>query len=1230
MRKLGLAVIAAAAILNTCPAGGAPMDYRIDSIPEGYALHAYDDVGVEGRQPHLQMVGDTYLWTFNTSDNNSEIRARSSAFSYDKLRFSYKNLNPRLSYALAMTYSTDHVYKRVQSLWADGVQLHEPVALPNGQSIRVIVKVPEEVTADGKMDLEIRIHGEVNATASIVELWANGPAPANSLYISSVWGLGSELIGRVVDLKYDPVDGADVSLVRPGSSKVLGRGKSRTGGWFKFGKDTLRDVKDGEELELVAISDERKATHAVDTGSLSFEPVRYRPIPAQTAGLKTNQVTLDGTWRISPKASDDLRSQSLSSAAWKNFQVPGQWRQQGFEIPQDQVAAVAREFEVPNEWAGQRVFLRFEAIHAGTNYWLNGKKLGYSENLFTPVEWEITEAVVPGKNRLYLEMKVDTISERLSVSSGYAFHNLGGIDRSVCIFALPKVNVKNLAVFTDLDAQYKDSDLRVEMVLDNPGSAAAKGLSVHAALTGPDGKSVKHSSPEIRIDSLASGSTDARLISRVSNPLKWSAEKPNLYKLALELRQDGKLLERIERNIGFRSVEVKGSELYVNGVVAKLAGACHHEVDPLMGRAGTAKHAEMDVELMKQANLNYIRTSHYPPVKELVDAADRLGMYLEVEAPFCWVGATDEVVHLREILTPTTAMVDYYNSHPSVIVWSIANESHLNEAFVISNGMVKQLDPSRPTTFNHPFSKEENEKHFDFTNRHYVPMPYDEVCKGDPHPLIFGEFFFPICHEQTDVMINPGLRELWGHGHSDPRSAYAQECQGSFVLPPLKPGTPPDAWEHILNSKRVTGGVIWASHDDSFYFSDGTHAGYSWHHGYWGLVDAWRRTKPEWWLSKMIFAPVWFPERQLAFKTGQQSVTVPVQNRYAFTDLSELDFTWEAGDKKGKAAISLPPNSKGEMSIALPVGVEAGGDLVIRVNDRRGRLVNAAALALGERRANPVPRPKAGAPQWTDDGRIVTIKGKDFTLVFDKQTGDLDPANGAHRAPILQFPSLHLTRYDFGDLAGPKAEPYEVLPNAGSRMVESVEINERREGLEIKVSDRYDGFAGSVTWLIDGDGTTSVTTNYEYNGHDTNIREFGMRTRLASECDTLSWRRWSEWGVFPEDSISRTAGKAKARRDGQVGPDKEGVPPNRPWSLDQTEMGTADFRGIKFHIYEASLADASGNGVRVVADANAHFRSSLAEDGVMMHVISRCRLGQYPMKAGDKINDTFTFQLTGR
>jgi beta-galactosidase len=1249
----------------------------LPAVPEGYFLQEYDDCGVAGRQPHVVMK-DCYLWTFNTSDTEAGLKERSAVFSYKGLQAVYDGLAPDADYVLALTYASDHVYKRVQSLEADGLVLHGPLALPKAKATRVIVRVLPEAVRDGKMTLSWKIHGEVNATVSIIELWANKAVP-NRLRFGAITGLPSGLQGQVLDAAYDPVIGARVRV-----SGAVGRTNgpgTTTGpeGIFSFCRNEVEPFADGGSVRFVADHNGQTGSGSVSATNLFFEAVHYRPLPAQTASLDKNCLLLDGVWAINPMPTNSPRAAPLNKSMWAPFNVPGQWLQQGFDVPQDKPVAVAREFVVPRAWAGNRIILRFDAVHAGTRYWLNGHELGYSENLFTPVEWDITEAARPGQtNRLDLEMKVATVSDALSCMTTYAFHNLGGIDRSVRVFALPPTHVRELRVDASLDKECRDGEIRLHVGLGSRGrrendlslvlelrDPAGKTVKVGRAVSGapsqtatagnmgsspPSGGALGTARPTVLVIEPFVGARAVDWMVQVPRPLQWNAEKPQLYRLTIELRRGGRMLERIERNVGFRKIEVRGRQVYVNGRRVKLAGACHHEFDPLTGRAGTARHAETDVRLLKEANLNYIRTSHYPPNAELLDAADRLGMYVEVEAPFCWVGgALDSPTNLAATLTPTSAMVDYHHSHPSVIVWSLANESHFNLQFLASARMVKELDPTRPTTFNHDFASSPLARVTDIANIHYPPMPYDEVLKDDPRPLFLGEYFFPICHEQTDVAINPGLRELWGLGHAEPDSAFARACALDFDRPPLKPGLKPGGWSYITHSDRVIGGAIWASHDDAFYLSATNHAGYAWHHGFWGLIDYWRRPKPEWWLARHIFSPVWLETRHVPFVPGQRTVRVPVENRYAFTDFSELRFTWNLNRHKGRLKPQLLPGARGELEFPLPPGTAEGDSLFLRVTAPSGTVLNKSVIRLGKERTPALPRPVSGAPLWTDDGNRIVIQGNGFGLVFDREKGDFDPADPRHNCAVIAFPSIHLTRYDFGDLNGPKSPPYAVFPDAQTRRIESVDVsrhftltfaragvlgpleltngNRGSDGLRLVVHDRYNNFTGSTTWLIDKDGRGTVECDYTYSGPQMDTREAGIRLLLKPACEEVTWQRWSEWGVFPPECISRPVGSARARRDRSWGEAVWNVRPAWPWSLDETELGTADFRSIKYNIYQAALTAPNGSGFAVYANGDAHFRAALAPGGVAAHLLWRCPLGQVVLKPNDRLQGEFVVVL---
>ncbi len=522
------ALVAVAAAADTTP--------FLPAVPDGYFLQAYDDCGVAARQPHVLMK-DCYLWTFDTSDTEAGLKERSAVFGTNAIQAVYTNLDPKLSYLLALTYANDHVYHRVQSLEAgNGIALHGPYELPKGKATRVIVKVPPEAMHDGTLSLTWKLHGEANVTVSIIELWADAPMP-NSLQFSSLVGVQDSLHGRLMDLAFDAVSNAPVSISVSGKTDVLAATTDR-GGFFSFTRKEIEALAAGGEAILTARQGQQEGSASLKTANLFFEPVHYRPLPAKTAGLAKNSLLLNGVWRLKTAPSADVREQSLSQPGWAAFKVPGQWLEQGFDVPKDQAVAVAREFFIPKQWAGYRIFLRFDAIHGGTHYWLNGTPLGYSENLFTPVEWEITDAARPGQtNRLDLHMIVATASESLSFSSDYTQHSLGGIDRAVRIYALPKLQISSLRLNAGLDSDYRDGELQIDLGVDNPDQSVQPNVQALLRLYNAGGKETKLSDSKVALGQIKPGANVVSLTSRVANPLKWNAEQPNLYKLVIELAQ---------------------------------------------------------------------------------------------------------------------------------------------------------------------------------------------------------------------------------------------------------------------------------------------------------------------------------------------------------------------------------------------------------------------------------------------------------------------------------------------------------------------------------------------------------------------------------------------------------------------------------------------------------------------------------------------------------------------
>ncbi len=1127
--------------------------FQLSEIPVGYNLQSYDDCGVPDRQPHVPSKACHTFADYYFPDRAVDVseKAKSNTYGTPNFDMVFEDMCADVSYVLAVTYASEKSNRRVQSLVAGSTELHGPHLLPDGASERLFFRVPTEAIVDGRLALHFIRNEGPNATASVIELWTTLPSP-KAFYLELAPSLAGKLFGCTLDLAYDGIAGARVTARDAASGDVLGEVLSRTNGSFSI--DLSGHVKPGStgSIDVVARTKYQEAKGTVDMSDLSFVPPRFRPIADVVAGIKSPTILLDGVWRINPSPQGSFQTDPTTGPGWSNFTVPGQWLQQGLDIPRDQPAAVASDFQIPKSWAGKRIILRFDAIHGGTDYWLNGKHLGYSENLFTPVEFDVTDAArAGGTNHLAMAIKVQTASETASISSDYAHHNLGGIDRSVRLFALPSVHLSSLHHETLLDSAYRDAVLVINAKVTNSTASPASDMTMRVSLYGPDGKRIPLREDVFDLGDVKAGEAQVSKRIPVANPLKWSSEKPHLYRLTVELVKSGLVMEELNRQVGFRKVEIHGTELWVNGKPVKLAGMCRHEIDPLTGRAGTAKHAEADAQFFKYANINFIRTSHYPPTREFLEACDKIGLYVECEAPFCWTrngrGEDDHTV-TRHFLEPTAAMIDYCRDHPSVIIWSLANESgsrpdgenRLPLNFAETLKLCRETDPSRLVIFNNEWSKDGGA--CDLACVHYPAFPVEQHpnIKEDTRPILADEYFPVDTFKSADELrLNPGLDIVyWPAGQNSPNSY----------------------WSQIYASSRVIGGSIWAGIDEEFYFSDGSTMG----DGPWGFIDVWRRPKSVLWDAKLIHSPIWIPVRQIDYAPGQKVVRVPVENRYSFTDLGEIGATWELGSLKGRCKVALPPGQKGEIDVLIPTGTPSGSLLILRFTDSKGKLVTAHGVRLGARKAVELPKPNAGCPDWQDDGKSITVRGNGFSFVIDRTSGKIVSGDSG-RVPLLEFPRIHCARKQSKHPWNPSGLTYAEYPDASSRKIESVKVENRGEALAVSFHDTYTDFKGSVEMLLDKSGVASVSFDYVYSGEAFDACETGLRFLCDKRCQEISWKRETQWHVYPEDHIGRPEGHAsavasEAQGKGIFPPYKSN--PTWPWQLDATVSvpGTSAFR----------------------------------------------------------------------
>ena len=362
---------------------------------------------------------------------------------------------------------------------------------------------------------------------------------------------------------------------------------------------------------------------------------RFLPLPATPA----MRVSLNGWWKFNPVLPEIPTAISAAEAAkWKTIQVPGEWVMQGFKVETNRFAGYFREFQVPKNWQGRRIKLRFDTVHSVAKVWVNGREVGGHEGGFVPFELDVTDAARPGKNMLVVGVKSESLSDVLASATQYATHPLGGITRKVTLFAVPQVNVAALAVTTEFDHDFKDATLKLRLEIANESDAEARSSSVVLKLQAPGGREVAIHPAETKFPAIGAHQTLVRDISiPVIAPKQWDPEHPNLYTVQVELRNGNAVEEQVSQRFGFRQVEVRGNQFFVNGHVVKLRGVCRHEVHPLLGRSLTPELWRRDAELYAAGNCNFIRTSHYPPAEEFLAACDEVGLMVECEAPLCWV-----------------------------------------------------------------------------------------------------------------------------------------------------------------------------------------------------------------------------------------------------------------------------------------------------------------------------------------------------------------------------------------------------------------------------------------------------------------------------------------------------------------------------------------------------------------------------------------------------------------
>jgi beta-galactosidase len=595
-----------------------------------------------------------------------------------------------------------------------------------------------------------------------------------------------------------------------------------------------------------------------------------------------------------------------------------------------------RTFTIPAEWQDKEVYIHFGSVSSAFYVWVNGQRVGYSQGAMEPAEFRITPFLksnhqhptkATGRRYSGNPITQHLVLEVLKYSDGSYLEDqdqwrLAGIHRGIYFYATEKIRIRDFGVRTILDKDYRDAQLIIHPELSVSEGQRGEGYYVTAALYAPDGQEVIAPSlsregrgGSVSCDTLlnldAKGSilndrTPQRgypkwgwLTATVKNPKKWTAETPNLYTLELLLKDSlDQTVQKITTKVGFRSVEIKNGQLLVNGIPTRLRGVNRHEMDPKTGKVMTEELMLRDIRLMKQANVNAVRTCHYPNCERWYELCDSLGLYVMDEADI-----EEHGLRGRLAIDPSWAaawidrmqrLVIRDRNHPSVIFWSLGNEAGWGTNFALTAAWTHEYDPTRPVHYEGAQGS---------TNLSSLLSP---LSSKDPSAVDVISRFYP---RTQDEYLNPGVADnnmerpenaRWERLLSIARdtmdnrpvltSEYAHAMGNAL-------GNFQEYWDEIYSHPRMLGGFIWewadegieavrsqrdssakfqvsdfrnnprAAADSSLFTLHSSLIAYGGDFGDYpnlkafcikGIVDSYRNTTPKYEEVKQVYAPIWF------------------------------------------------------------------------------------------------------------------------------------------------------------------------------------------------------------------------------------------------------------------------------------------------------------------------------------------------------------------------------------
>lgn len=637
-------------------------------------------------------------------------------------------------------------------------------------------------------------------------------------------------------------------------------------------------------------------------------------------------LSLEGKWKFNfskdhDKAPRDFYSLKYDDSQWTDFPVPGilelngygdaiysnngyPWRTQFRPEPpfveerNNYTGSYRKMVTVPADWKGERIYLHVGSATSNLMVWVNGKFVGYSEDSKVSAEFDLTKYLTPGKENL-IAMQVMRWCDG-SYLEDQDFWRFTGIAREVYLYARPQAHIADLFITPDLVNNYQDGTLEVKL-----NAVGAKGETVMFSLKDKEGKEVAAQTAKV------GGNGEVKVNFNVKNPLKWTAETPNLYTLYTTLMDGKQVAEVVPQRVGFRKVEIKNAQVLVNGQPVLFKGANRHELDPVTGYVVSMDRMLEDIRVMKELNINAVRTCHYPNDPRWYELCDIYGIYMVAEANIESHGMgygdktlAKEPTYEKAHLERNESNIKIYKNHPSIIFWSVGNEAGYGPNFEKAYDLVKAYDPSRPCQYEQAGQNGKTDI--------FCPMYYDYggcewYAKGDnPRPLIQCEY----AHAMGNSM--GGFKEYWDMVRKYPK------YQGGFI------------WDFVdqgLRVKNKQGKTIYAYGGDFGRYPTSDH-----NFNCNGIINPDRKPNSHANEVRYYYQNIWATAKDL--KAGE--VEVYNENFFKSLDDVELQWTLESEGKvlaNGRSALDIPAQQKRVVKLdgySLPADVK--GEVVLNLD----------------------------------------------------------------------------------------------------------------------------------------------------------------------------------------------------------------------------------------------------------------------------------------------------------